>query len=96
MRVLFASGFRVLELCELHVRAREDSERVRRGFALSWQHFAHASYPYDAALAESALAHARELHCVTIRPEGGPAFHAASRLLGWRLARRLQVASGRP
>ena len=91
-----ASGFRVLELCEAHLRAREDSERVRQGFALSWQHFAHATYPYDADLAESALARARELHCVTIRPGGGPAFHAVSRLFGWRLARRLQVASGRP
>ena len=91
-----ASGFRVLELCEAHLRAREDSERVRQGFALSWQHFAHAAYPYDADLAESALAHARDLHGVAIRPGGGPAFHAVSRLLGWRFARRLQVASGRP
>ena len=51
----WASGYRVLELCESHVRAREDSERVRRGFALSWQHLAHACYPYDPVLAERAL-----------------------------------------
>ena len=37
------SQFCVIELCEAHVRAREDSERVRRGFALSWQHLAHAA-----------------------------------------------------
>ena len=91
-----ASQFRVLELCESYLRTREDSERVRSGFALSWQHFAHASYPYDADLAEGALARARELHPATIRPGGGPAFHAVSRLVGWRFARRLQVASGRP
>lgn len=91
-----ASGFRVLELCESYLRAHENSERVRRGFALSWQHFAHASYPYDAALAECALARARELHPAMIRPGGGAAFHVVSRLVGWRLARRLQVASGRP
>src|SRR5215813_3325865 len=36
----WASGFRVIDLCESHVRAREDSDRVRRGFALSWQHLA--------------------------------------------------------
>ncbi len=92
----WASQFRVIELCEAYVRAREDSDRVRRGFALSWRHLAHASYPYDADVAERALARARALHRVAIRPEGGVAFKVASRLVGWRAARRLQVASGRP
>ena len=92
----WASQFRVIELCERNVRAREDSERVRRGFALSWQHLAHACYPYEPALAARALARARTLHAVTIRPDGGPIFHLISRLIGWRAARRLQVASGRP
>ena len=90
------SQFRVIELCEAYIRAREDSERVRRGFALSWQHLAHASYPYDSGLAERALARARALHPVTIRPGGGPAFALVSRVIGWRAGRRLQVASGRP
>jgi hypothetical protein len=76
--------------------AREDSERIRRGFALSWQHLAHACYPYDRSLAETALARGRALHPVRIRPDGGATFRAISKLLGWRLARRLQVASGRP
>jgi glycosyltransferase involved in cell wall biosynthesis len=92
----WTSQFRVIELCEAYVRAREDSDRVRRGFAFSWQHLAHASYPYDPALAESALVRARALHSLTIRPGGGPAFNVISRLIGWRAARRLQVASGRP
>jgi glycosyltransferase involved in cell wall biosynthesis len=92
----WASQFRVIELCERYVRAREDSEGVRRGFALSWQHLAHACYPYEAALAARALARARSLHPVTIRPDGGPTFKVISRLIGWRAARRLQVASGRP
>ena len=90
------SQFRVLELCELRVRAREDSERVRRGFALSWQHLAHASYPYEPDLAERALTRACALHPVRIRPGGGNAFKIVSRLVGWRAARQLQVASGRP
>jgi glycosyltransferase involved in cell wall biosynthesis len=92
----WASQFRVFDLCESHVRAREDSERVRRGFALSWQHLAHASYPYDSGLAKHALARARALHPVVIRPGGGPAFAFVSRVVGWRVARCLQVASGRP
>ena len=92
----WASQVRVLELCEKHVLEKEDSERVRRGFALSWQHLAHACYPYEADIAERALARARSLHAVKIHPDGGPAFKVASRLIGWRSARRLQVASGRP
>jgi glycosyltransferase involved in cell wall biosynthesis len=90
------SQFRVTELCEAYVREREDSERVRRGFSLSWQHLAHASYPYDPDLAERSLARARALHPVVIRPGGGVAFAVVSRVVGWRAARRLQVASGRP
>jgi glycosyltransferase involved in cell wall biosynthesis len=89
------SQYRVTELCESHVREREDSERIRRAFALSWQHFAHGTYPYSRKLAEQALAHARALHPLIIQPSGGPAFHLARRVMGWRLARRLQVASGR-
>ena len=92
----WTSQFRVLELCKSYVRAREDSERIRRAFALSWHHLAHMAYPYDRRLAKHALARARLLHPVTIRPVGGAAFRVASRLLGWRMARRLQVASGRP
>jgi glycosyltransferase involved in cell wall biosynthesis len=90
------SQLTVLDLCEGYVRAREDSERVRRGFSLSWQYLAHLAYPYDAAIAEKALARARALHPAEIPPDGGPAFKVLSRLIGWRAARRLQVASGRP
>jgi glycosyltransferase involved in cell wall biosynthesis len=91
----WASQFRVLELCEVYVRGREDSDRMRRGFALSYQHLAHSSYPYDPELAERALARARILHPTLVRPAGGPIFDLVSRAVGWRAARRLQVACGR-
>jgi glycosyltransferase involved in cell wall biosynthesis len=90
-----ASQFTVLDLCERYLRAIEDSERVRRGLALSWQHLAHMAYPYDRALGERALERARSLHRVRIRPGGGPRFRVLSRLIGWRAARVLQVSSGR-
>ena len=86
----------VLDLCEARVRNREDSPRIRRGFALSWQHLAHACYPYDPATAEYALGRANALDSVKIRPSGGKRFDVLSRLIGWRAARRLQVACGRP
>jgi glycosyltransferase involved in cell wall biosynthesis len=89
------SQFKVIDLCERYVRTREDSDRIRYGFAQSWQHLAHGCFPYDSALAEAALARARSLHAVRIRPNGGFRFRVLSRLIGWRAARRLQVASGR-
>jgi glycosyltransferase involved in cell wall biosynthesis len=92
----WASEFRATEICEANIRSREDSDRVRRVFALTWQHLAHACYPYDSALAEASLARARSLHAVRIRPDGGRIFRVISRFVGWRAARRLQVASGRP
>jgi len=92
----WASQESVIELCERRVLARNNGERARRGFSLTWQHLAHACYPYDRSLAERALARARALHPETVMPRGGAIFMILSRLIGWRIARRLQVATGRP
>jgi glycosyltransferase involved in cell wall biosynthesis len=91
----WASDFKAIALCEAHIRAREDSERVRRAYSADWQELAHAAYPYDAPLAERALERARALHSITVRPGGGPRFRLARDVLGWRMARRLQVMAGR-
>jgi glycosyltransferase involved in cell wall biosynthesis len=92
----YRSQFKAIDLCERYVRQREDSDRIRYGFAQTWQHLAHACHPYDSALAAAALARARGLHPVRVWPDGGFGFRALSRLIGWRAARRLQVTSGRP
>ena len=92
----FEGQVMVTELCQRHVLAAEPSERMRVGLAKAWQHLAHACYPYAPAVANDALRRARELSDVTIRPDGGPAFKAISGLLGWKIARKLQVLSGRP
>jgi glycosyltransferase involved in cell wall biosynthesis len=92
----FQGQVMVTELCQRHVLAAEPSERMRVGFSKAWQHLAHACYPYAPAIANDALRRARELSDVTIRPSGGLAFKAVSGILGWKMARRLQVWSGRP
>jgi glycosyltransferase involved in cell wall biosynthesis len=92
----FASQFKVLDLCESYIRAVEDSERVRRVLAVNWQQMAHFAYPYDKTVASRALSRARALHPIRTRPGGGMRFRAMSRIIGWRAARVLQVASGRP
>jgi glycosyltransferase involved in cell wall biosynthesis len=89
------SRFKVLDLCEEYVRHFEDSERVQRVFAVNWQHFAHFAYPYDRVTATQALRRAGSLHPDRIQPDGGIRFRALSRIIGWRAARVLQVASGR-
>ena len=95
-RAAWTSQFAATERCQRYVLAREDSDRMRRGFALTWQHTAYACYPYDRARAKDALARARALHPIRIKPNGGPTFRLLSQLVGWRVARCLQVASGRP
>lgn len=90
------SWFRSLHLCEARILEHEDSERMRRGLALAWQHLAHFTYPYDAGLAEHALGRARALHPVEVRPGGGPTFLVLRSILGWRAARKIQTMAGRP
>lgn len=87
---------KVLRLCEGYLLAREDSDRTRRVNSMLWQRFAHASYPYVPDLANVALRRAESLHHERLKPEGGCAFRLVGQIAGWKLARRLQVWSGRP
>lgn len=86
------SQFRVLERCESYVRAREDSERVRRGFAASWELVAQACFPYEPELAERCVERAKALNVDSILPRGGALFRLASGMFGWRAARKMQFA----
>lgn len=90
------SQFKVIELCQGNVLTREDSDRTRRAFAMLWQRFAHASYPYSRDLSNQALENAASLHPDRLVPEGGSFFKFAARILGWKTARTLQRLSGRP
>ena len=95
-RAGWESQFLVLALCEAHLRRHEESERTRRACAVVWQVLAHACYPYAPDIANHALARARSLHALRTWPGGGPTFRWVSRMVGWKLARRLQRLSGRP
>jgi glycosyltransferase involved in cell wall biosynthesis len=89
------SQFKVIGLCQGYLLAREDSERTRRACAMLWQRFAHASYPYTKDLANQAIERAHWLHHDELTPDGGKTFKFASRILGWKAARRLQKIAGR-
>ncbi|MGH8442774.1 MAG: glycosyltransferase, partial [Nevskiaceae bacterium] len=90
----WSSYFRSIELSQAHLGDGLD-EPLRRGLSLVWQRFAYAAFPYEPALAEDAMRRAQALHEVRLAPEGGWRFRTAARVLGWRLARRLQRLSGR-
>lgn len=89
------SQFKVIELCQGYLLAREDSDRTRRVCAMLWQRLAHGCYPYSRILANEALARAHALHSARIIPDGGQTFVLVSRVFGWKAARVLQKWSGR-
>lgn len=90
------SQFKVTELCQGYLLAREDSDRTRRVCSMLWQRLAHASYPYQRSLANDALRRARSLHAVKLTPDGGHLFRILAGIAGWKAGRMLQRLSGRP
>ena len=85
----WGSALRSLELSSARLRQLEDSPRVRGACATAFQQFIYSAYPQAAACRRRAARHAAELGGSTLKPPGGPRFRLASRLLGWRLAKRL-------
>jgi glycosyltransferase involved in cell wall biosynthesis len=90
----FQSNFKVLEACQRHLLAVEDSDRTRRSLSMRWQLLAHVSYPYAPAFANRCLALGLKLHAERLPPNGGPTFNLVSKVAGWKVARRLQKWSG--
>ena len=86
---------RALARVEGHLAPHLGHAAVRRGLSLVWQRFARFAHPYAPAVASDAMRHARALDAARLPLEGGWRFRLVSGLLGWRLARRLQVWSGR-
>ena len=84
------SVFHSVELIAAHLRRAEDSPRIQRALANYWQRLAFEIYPDAPDLSRRAEAESRALGGSTLRPTGGCREQWAARLLGWKLARRLQ------
>jgi glycosyltransferase involved in cell wall biosynthesis len=69
----------------------DDNPEMRRAAADLAQRFAYDYYPAAPHLVRDAENLARSLGGSTLRPLGGRGFAALSRIVGWKLARRLQV-----
>ena len=72
-----------------HLAAAEDSPRTRQARADYWQRLAYEIYPGSPAASRQASAQARALGGSQVTPPFGPRQQLLSRLVGWRLVRRL-------
>ena len=90
------SYFTTIDLCADRLLERESSERTLRVASFVFQRFSQACYPYNKVLALEAEKRAFALSGDRIVIKAGPMFDLVSRLLGWKLARVMQVMSGRP
>jgi glycosyltransferase involved in cell wall biosynthesis len=86
----WTSAFRSLELSAGQLRQAEDSPRTRHACATAFQRYIYEAYPRAAACQSRAAAQVAALGGSDLAPTGGPKFQLARRLMGWRLAKRLQ------
>ncbi len=84
-----------LRLGTARLLAHEDSPRTRAACAYEFAAFYYDAYPAVPELRRDARQRVRALGCELPPPPGGPKYRIAARLVGWRLARRLQIATAR-
>ncbi len=89
------SAFLALRLITVHLQNLEDASAMRQAAADLCQRFAYDYYPAAPDLVRAAEKMARSFGGSALAPLGGRGFRLTSRLVGWRIARRLQVACGR-
>lgn len=89
------SAHLALQLIVDEMTLLEDSPAMRRAAADLAQRFAYEYYPTAPDLVADAEQLARSLGGSTFRPLGSKAFLALRPLVGWKLARRLEILLGR-
>ncbi len=87
----------ILSLClgVDHLIALEDTPRTRLASANMLQRFEYEHYPNYPELRAQARARIQDLGGADTAPVGPPNFHRLRRIVGWRVARRVQLALGR-
>lgn len=78
-----------------HLLARRPDAEARLSCANVMQNFLYTFYPEHPDLRVRMAARITELGGSDLPPPGGPWFQRTRRLIGWKLARRLQRAAGR-
>ena len=73
-----------------HLLAKDNSGRSRLACANKLQNFIYETYPEHPDLIGDAARLVRDLATPTVQPGGPPGFKLLKRLIGWRLAKRVQ------
>jgi glycosyltransferase involved in cell wall biosynthesis len=94
-REALESGLLSLELGTAHLIRLEDSARTRRVSANLFQDYIYTIYPEHTDLQRRAAEFVRRLGGADLGPDGPPGFQALRRVVGWKLARRIQQAATR-
>ncbi len=84
------SAFDSLILGTQHLLARRNDAQARRACATVLQNFVFDSYPEHAELCRRMAARLEELGGSGRPPGGTPGFHRLRRVVGWKLARRIE------
>jgi glycosyltransferase involved in cell wall biosynthesis len=84
------SAFLAMELTLGHLLAVDQSARTKSAAAFGWKWLAFESYPGAPALAREAERRSRQLGKCARPVPAGRLFQIASKLVGWRLAKRLR------
>lgn len=85
------SAYLSVRLCVDQLLAAEDSTRTRGACADMYQRLSYTMYPACPGLIRACTASISRLGGSAIRPEGGSRFRLASRIVGWKLAKRLRL-----
>jgi len=86
----WTAAFCSLELAVNHLLKAEDSPRTRHACATVLQRYIYEAYPRAIDSRSRASRLVTKLGGSALQPDGGPRFQLARRVLGWRLAKRLQ------
>jgi hypothetical protein len=86
------SAFAAIELSCGHLLRRCGSEEARKACATQYRRFAYEVYPDVPDLVRLAERRAVALGDIELKPGGGRKFQLLARSMGWRVARRCQLA----
>jgi len=85
-----ASHFKICGLYESHLLSSENSVRTRRACAANYLAFHYEHFPRHKSLRSLAVNSSKRLGGTDIQPSGTLLFFMVRRLLGWKLARRIE------
>jgi glycosyltransferase involved in cell wall biosynthesis len=85
------SQYEVIRLSTERLLAVENSNRTRYASACYWQYFVFMAYPQASDLIAKAEQNIRSLGGCDLKPDGGAMFKVIREILGWKLARQIQL-----